>query len=723
MHKIERFGKFAYWLLLIAMAMTLGAVSARAQSISVPNSSFDFPPADFADPAMDAWQKAPQPVWYTDPTGFFPWQALMGQFLNTPAGDTNHIDNADGNHLAYLFALPEIAISQDFNTVSDINGAHQMNARFEAGKSYSLTVGVLGGGGGMSNGATFRISMYYRDLAGNKVTVAATTITNTPAVFPTNTHLVDFQARLPFVKAMDAWAGKHIGVELAATAGFDMMAGYWDVDNVRLAASTVPNHSFELPKTDFADPGMDSWQKAAAPIWYSDPTGFFPWQALMGEFANTPYGSSNHIDNVDGEQAAFLFALPDVAIFQDYNSIGGTNSSPTHDFNAKFEVGKSYSLTVGVLGGGGGMSNGATFEISMYYRDASSNIVTVAAKTITNTPTLFPTNTHLLDFQATTPTVKSGDAWAGKNIGIRLAATAGFDMMSGYWDVDNVRLVESVLPNPSFELPATDFADPALASWQKSAQPFWYSDPSGFFPWQALMGQFVNTPRGSSNYIDNIDGRQGSYLFALPGVAVFQDYTTIAGTNATPSYDFNAKFEPGKSYSLTVGVLGGSGGMSNGATFQISMYYRDAASNMVTVAATTITNSPGLFPTNTHLIDFSVRVPTVKTGDAWAGKNIGVQLAATAGFDMMAGYWDVDNVRLQEVRDPFLDGFAMVGGQFGFNLQSSPGQYEILSSTNIGLPSTNWTSLGAITNVSGTFPFSDTNTISAQRFYQARPTP
>ena len=36
-----------------------------------------------------------------------------------------------------------------------------------------------------------------------------------------------------------------------------------------------------------------------------------------------------------------------------------------------------HALTAAVLGGLGGMSNGATFEISFFYRDASSNAVTI----------------------------------------------------------------------------------------------------------------------------------------------------------------------------------------------------------------------------------------------------------------------------------------------------------------------------------------------------------
>jgi hypothetical protein len=702
---------------LLAWASTL-----HAAKLYVPNGSFESPATDLADSRMDAWQKAPEPGWYMGGGGF-PWDQLMGQFLNTPNGSPNHIDNMDGSQAAFMFALPDVAIQQDYNSLSGTNIApsHQFNARFETGKAYALTVGLLGGGGGMSNGVTFEISLYYRDVAGNVITFARTTITNSQALFPTNTHFIDFQVRTPSVQASDAWAGKHIGIRLASTVGFDLQGGYWDVDNVRLSESVVPNGSFESPATDLADSRMDAWQKAPEPGWYMGGGGF-PWDQLMGQFLNTTNGSPNHIDNVEGNQAAFIFALPDVAIYQDYSSIVGTNTAPTHDFNAKFQAGKSYSLTVGLLGGGGGMSNGATFEISLYYRDAASNRMTVASTTITNTSFSFPTNTHLTDFQVLVPTVQTGDAWTGKNIGIRLASTVGFDLQGGYWDVDNVRLVESLVPNASFESPGTDLADPRIDGWQKSSEPPWYMGGGGF-PWDQLMGQFLNTTNGSPNYIDNLEGKQAAFLFALPNVAIFQDYSTIFGTNLAPTHDFSAMFEAGKSYNLTVGVLGGGGGMSNGVTLQISTYFRDAASNMVIIATTSVTNSKSLFPTNTHFTDFNVQVPTVKETDPWAGKYIGVQLASTVGFDLQGGYWDVDNVRLRVVQDPILTGFTWTNSQSQFNLQSAPGRFEILASANIALPSSNWTSLGAITNSSGSFSFKDTNATFVSRFYQARQSP
>jgi hypothetical protein len=708
--------------LFLVLASAAWTSSIHAGTIYVPNGSFESPATPFADPRMDGWQKAPEPAWYMGGGGF-PWDQLMGQFLNTTNGSPNRIDNMDGSQGAFLFALPDVAIFQDHNTLSGTNAVptHQFNARFETDKSYALTVGLIGGGGGMSNGVTFQISLYYRDLSNNIVTIAATTITNTQALFPTNTHFTDFQVRTPFVRASDAWAGKHIGIGLSSTVGFNLQGGYWDVDNVRLTESVVPNGSFESPETDFAAPQMDSWQKAPEPAWYMGGGGF-PWDQLMGQFLNTTNGSPNHIDNVDGEQGAFLFALPDVAIFQDYNTLFGTNTAPTHNFNAKFEVGKSYALTVGVLGGGGGMSNGVTFEISLYYRDAASNRVTVAAASITNTAALFPTNTHLADFRVILPRVKASDAWADKYIGIRLASTVGFELQGGYWDVDNVRLTESVVPNGSFESPETDFADPRMDGWQKVAEPPWYMGGGGF-PWDQLMGQFLNASNGSPNHIDNMEGKQAAFLFALPQVAIFQDYNSVFGTNTAPTHDFNVKFQAGNSYNLTVGVLGGGGGMSNGATFQLSMYYRDAASNMVTVASTTITNSKTLFPTNTHFTDFNVPVPTVRPTDAWAGKNIGLQLASTVGFDLQGGYWDVDNVRLRVVRDPILTGFGMTNGQFQFTLQSPLGRFEILASTNVALPSSSWISLFKITNSTGSVSFTDTNTNLRSRFYQTRQSP
>ena len=266
------------------------------------------------------------------------------------------------------------------------------------------------------------------------------------------------------------------------------------------------------------------------------------------------------------------------------------------------------------------------------------------------------------------------------------------------------------LPNASFESPVVThdypFAAPDMDSWQKSPQPDWY-DPAqnDDTPWEDLMGTFYNVPNPST-FIVNCDGTQAAFLFAVPEAALFQDYDSISGTNTVPSHDFNAAFNVNRAYTLTVGVLGGVDGyppLYEGATLQLSLYYRDAASNLVTVASTTITNSAQLFPTNTHLVDFSVYVPGVQATDPWAGQHIGVQIASTVGFDMANGYWDLDNVRLTETDLPDLANPLVANNQGSFTLLSQPGlRFEVLATTNLALPISNWTSLGTLTNLTGT---------------------
>jgi hypothetical protein len=700
----------------------LGFGAAQASNLPVPNGSFEAPVTDFASPDTASWWKAPPPSWYNDP--LFPWDQLAGQFRNTTNGSPDHIDNMEGDQAAFLFALPDVAMFQDYSTLTGTNGwaSHPFNAQFDTDKAYTLTVGVIGGGGGMTNGATLEIALYFRDAANHMVTVGATTITYSQALFPTRTNFIDFQVRIPFVKATDDWAGKRIGIRIASTVGFDLRGGFWDVDNVRLSESVVPNGSFELPGTDFADPALDAWQKAPKPPWY-DETGGFLWNQLTGQYLNPPLGATNRVPNMEGDHAAWLFAVPQVAIYQDYDSVGGTNTAPTHEFDRRFEPGKSYALTVGVLGGGGGMSGGATLELSLYYRDAGGTPVPVAATTVTNTPAFFGTNQKFIDFQVNVPTVKVTDAWAGRHIGVQLASTVGVDQMGGFWDVDNVRLVDSLLANSSFELPETDFAHPAMDGWHKAPKPDWYDESDGFL-WDQLMGQFLNPAPGATNRIDNMDGKQAAWLFAVPGVAIFQDRLSFGGTNAPPPDDFGARYERGKSYALTVGVSGGGGGMSDGATLELSFYYPDAASNRITVASTTITHSPALFPADRrHFTDFSVLVPPVTGGEAWAGRPIGVQIASTVGFDKNGGFWDVDNVRLRVVEDPVLKNPQAAGGQFQFILQSAPGRYVVLASTNLALPSAYWDTVRAVTNLNGNLPVTDPNAGHGERFYQVRPLP
>jgi hypothetical protein len=160
--------------------------------------------------------------------------------------------------------------------------------------------------------------------------------------------------------------------------------------------------------------------------------------------------------------------------------------------------------------------------------------------------------------------------------------------------------------------------------------------------------------------------------------------------------------------------------MYDGTPLELSLYYRNASNDIVSVATVAITNSALVFPTNTHFVDFSVYVPGVQATNLWAGQNIGVQIASTVTYDLRGGYWDVDNVRLTETLLPALTDLRLTNNQLGFTLQSQPGlRFEILATTNLALPISNWTNLGTLTNVTGAAPFLDPATNLNHRYYRA----
>lgn len=299
--------------------------------------------------------------------------------------------------------------------------------------------------------------------------------------------------------------------------------------------------------------------------------------------------------------------------------------------------------------------------------------------------------------------------------------------MLGLLSVANSLLAAPIfVPNASFEGPIAIGPTPNINSWQKTPKPEWYDEGGGGFLWSQLTGVFKNPPTTSTNnHIDNCDGLQAIWLFVVPEVCLFQDYDSMDWNDPAPSHEFDATYESGKSYQLTVGVIGTGGGMLEDATMELSLYYRDAASNRVAVAVTSLTNTPTIFSNNTHFIDCRVNVPVVRASDAWAGKKIGIQFLSTVTTNYQGGgYWDLDNVRLISTLAPTLVNPIHTNGQFQFTVQSEPGlACEIFTSTHLTLPATNWTSLGIVTNGTGTIPFIDTSGNLPQRFYQARQLP
>ena len=223
-----------------ALALVAGICHLQAQPITVPNFSFESPTAPNAYPFVnmfvDAWQKAAEPAYYGPAIGTpygIPWVGTAGVFL-----DVNPYVNHAGTQAGYLLAFPEVTLFQDYNSTA----AHDFDAVYEVGKSYTLTIGVFGKDT-LAPGSTLLLSLYYLDALDNKTAVSSTTVSYSAAAFPTTAplSLVDYSVIVPTVQAGDAWAGKHIGIQLESTTPLAMSTGgNWDFDNVRLAAIPEP---------------------------------------------------------------------------------------------------------------------------------------------------------------------------------------------------------------------------------------------------------------------------------------------------------------------------------------------------------------------------------------------------------------------------------------------------------------------------------------------------
>ena len=78
-----------------------------------------------------------------------------------------------------------------------------------------------------------------------------------------------------------------------------------------------------------------------------------------------------------------------------------------------------------------------TIDLVLYYLDANEPVdivrLTIGAKG--------QSSTELRDYTVVLATVRSDDAWAGKTIGVAIRATGA---AGGFWDLDNVRLAESL---------------------------------------------------------------------------------------------------------------------------------------------------------------------------------------------------------------------------------------------------------------------------------------
>jgi hypothetical protein len=200
--------------LLVVLTVAI-ATPAFAADVTVLNPSFELPVVDQdpealpASPFIDNWTQTGQ-------------IGNSGVFYNTPQGSPDHIDNMLGIQAAFMSSLNGIAISQ------------LLSSNYEVGSAYDFTVGIA-----ISNSlppsATdpLNIVFYYMDN-GSPVDLATTPLTRGTL---TSTHFVDHSVSLPQVTASDDWANQQIGIAIRSAG---LPGGFWDLDNVRVTATPIP---------------------------------------------------------------------------------------------------------------------------------------------------------------------------------------------------------------------------------------------------------------------------------------------------------------------------------------------------------------------------------------------------------------------------------------------------------------------------------------------------
>lgn len=212
--------------------------------------------------------------------------------------------------------------------------------------------------------------------------------------------------------------------------------------SVQAQPIAVSNYSFESQVAAFVDFRIDNWQHTPAPAWFQPSGQLTSWEQTVGMFNGT---LQNPYSNLSGNQAIYMLSLPSAGVFQDSASVDWNGT--VGGLNATFQPGLAYQFTLGIFGKG--LVEGfSSMQLSLYYRDGANMITVGTPTTITFSQSTFnPSGPFVLqDYSVTTPLVQAGDAWAGRNIGIKIESVMGDG--NGYWDMDNARLT-AVVPEPT----------------------------------------------------------------------------------------------------------------------------------------------------------------------------------------------------------------------------------------------------------------------------------
>ncbi len=190
---------------------------------------------------------------------------------------------------------------------------------------------------------------------------------------------------------------------------------------------TVPNSSFEqvIPPEAPAWPFFEEWQKFPKPAdWNEAVYGPFD-DNSTGVFPNPPAGQFGHIENLAGNQAAYIFSVAGYGFFQ--------------KLTASYQPNSIYTLTAALVGSAyRPLPAEGTLAISLFYSTPEGGKVAIATRVVKGSE--LASATHTTDFSIASPTVPSGSPWVGQPIGVSFISTASLEAAGGVWDIEDIRM-------------------------------------------------------------------------------------------------------------------------------------------------------------------------------------------------------------------------------------------------------------------------------------------
>jgi hypothetical protein len=240
------------------------------------------------------------------------------------------------------------------------------------------------------------------------------------------------------IKRVSIAAAVALGLHAATAQAVPLAVANPSFEFPDVVQSGLPALPFEFVPLLFGPSADVGWDVSGLAV-QLDPS--FPAVVPIVLFPNVP---ANHPDaplaritNLDGNQAASLFAL--------------TGTTMSQLLGNPFAIGQTYALTAAL--GKSVLSPpvaGSSIRMEFFFVNDQLQEVLVGSLTVLESDLA---GTLMADKTLTLPPVAAGDAWAGREIGIRFVTDSGRAVPGGFLSVDNVRVnsgtTAAIVPEPA----------------------------------------------------------------------------------------------------------------------------------------------------------------------------------------------------------------------------------------------------------------------------------